>query len=405
MEPEDRAYHRQMAIDLIRAYLREYGTEKKLARALRVEPPMISQYLHSEYDIWADLTVLPPELAEANLLRAQVPADVRAEQIAAELCTDDQRRDRLLHHLHAARRPLARQDASPTYLDPDELQHRLRDLGTRHERAMLSPVPVDARLGYDRVSEAASDLVPRIDPVRRVHDRAQVLLYLHDVACVRDRADLALGYARQAMMALDQRDESARDSWHERLRVNVALAEIVALNNLGLFPLAIKSIERAEQLPVYGDEPEYWQRSFLEQRLKAESGHPRFRIYDIEALAEQAIGLAPPGHGFAAGAVAYLVMAHIAYSRSIAAGSARSLRWAGRQVDDLRAMVQAEPTSTIRHLRILRAIAVYSQAIGDGATANKVLLQALALSATGELVHQYAEMTRLYRASPPRSRR
>lgn len=41
-EYRQRAFHRQMYVDLIRAYLRDYGSQKDLARAMRVSEAYVS---------------------------------------------------------------------------------------------------------------------------------------------------------------------------------------------------------------------------------------------------------------------------------------------------------------------------------------------------------------------------
>src|SRR3954447_14445413 len=90
-------FHRQMYVDLVRAYLPAYGSRRDLARALDVDEAYVQRLL------------APPRARTraGRFVAVKTPRAGRAEQIAALLCADEARRNALLRHLEGARARLA----------------------------------------------------------------------------------------------------------------------------------------------------------------------------------------------------------------------------------------------------------------------------------------------------------
>src|ERR1700722_4017608 len=96
-----RVLHRQMYLDLIRAYLPDYGSQRDLARALGLTEAYLSfliEPLHADgtrrrESYWADILTRPDlEIVEAFRF-LKTPSEERASQLAADLCTEEERRD------------------------------------------------------------------------------------------------------------------------------------------------------------------------------------------------------------------------------------------------------------------------------------------------------------------------
>jgi hypothetical protein len=412
LEIVDRLYHRQMYIDLVSAYLRDYGSRAKLARALGITEGAISQLLSPaslpdpeqhrlspdrrprrarktpRHPYWADLLLEPPpgDLA-SSLSLLKTPNRERAEQIAGELRTEGKRRERLLYHMAMARRVVREPGDEPAYADEDEVVDRLRSLGTEFESALYTGEPMEARIGYAHVWDVSSQFLEHIDPVRQPIERVQVLLMLQDAASVLNESDRALEYARRAILLLST-DAARRHPMCDRFLTNAMLAEVVSLNELGLADDARDIADHALAHARYQDEPHVWRRSFLEQRLKSLSRIPGNNLFDAEATADEALALAPEGHGEIGGINAYLVQMYVRR------GLSRSLGKAGRLIDSLRSAAASTTTSTVRRMRMLRAIAAYAYARHDEDLLTETVWQALELSESAGLLHEADSLMR-----------
>jgi hypothetical protein len=118
------------------------------------------------------------------------------------------------------------------------------------------------RDAYLDVWVRAAGLIKVVDVVRNPVEYAQALMFLHDAAQVFSRPDLALEYARKAVMALSNPGTNRVSEVVVRLRINALLAEVVSLNTLGLSNEAMTVIDQASRSPGYEHEPEFWLRSF-----------------------------------------------------------------------------------------------------------------------------------------------
>jgi hypothetical protein len=297
----DRLIHRQTYIDLIRAYLADYGSQHDLACALGLSEAYVSYLLEPlrlasgrrQAEHWSVLLCAAGhEVAEA-FKYVKTPSEVRARRIAEQLLTDADRRDVLRYHISLARRRTRPAPESPA-LSASAARAALEMIGEIHQAALYDPTEPVTASSYARVWEQAPDLPALIDPRLNPVEHAQALMYLHDTAQVLGRLDLALGFARQAIRMLPaSQPGNAGASAVVRLRINAIFAEIVTLNTLGLRRDALLASKRAESLPGFGDEPETWLRSFLEQQLASMADFPRASVYLAESTADRAAGLIP----------------------------------------------------------------------------------------------------------------
>lgn len=178
----------QMYVDLIRVYLRDYGSQKDLARALGLTEAYLSflveplrttgtqrQDLH-----WAEmLTKNDLEIAEAFRF-LKTPSEERASQLAAELCTEPERREVLQYHIAMAR--ASARDHEPTAgMSLDDARSALAITSHVHGVALGSPDAIANRSAYAQVWSLAAPLAETIDPMRSPIEYVQALMFLHDM--------------------------------------------------------------------------------------------------------------------------------------------------------------------------------------------------------------------------------
>ena len=393
----DRIMHRQTYIDLIRAYLVDYGSQRDLACALGLSEAYASFLLEPlrlttsrrRAEHWSVLLCAAGhEVAEA-FKYVKTPAEGRARQIADQLLTDAERRDVLLYHIRMARRAAEPPRDSPA-MSAGEARDALGMVGEIHQAALHNPAEPVTAASYARVWQQARDLPALIDPRLNPAEHAQALMYLHDAAQVLGRPDLALGFARRAICALPGgRPESADSPAAVRLRINAIFAEIVTLNTLGLRRDALRASERAESLRGFGDEPQTWLRSFLEQRLTSMTGLPRSSLYLAESTADRAAGLIPGDWIAQAGITRRLMDVYL--SRP----TARSMRKAGRLAEDLQRKVTRDSgMAPLRRAQILRSLITYHRRIADTLTVADLIAECLKVTTRANLIHQRDELVR-----------
>jgi hypothetical protein len=395
--PRLRMLHRQMYIDLIRAHLREEGTQAELARALGVTEAYLSFAMEPvrplptrtakapvrrHEAVWVDIADLPLAHVREELKVLKTPSAERARQIATYLALTDEPRDRLLSHADMARGG----DFAASPLQPlgsAELRPALRTVGDAHQLGLYSTNADDARRAYGRVWLLARDLLNRIAPQTHAVEYAQTLMFAHDAAQVLNHHELALFYARRASLVLTEQNARSEDAL--RLRLNALLAEVVTLNSLGLRRDALGLAQRAREAPNYLVEPRTWTRSFLEEELTAMVRDPR--IYDAEKTANNALDIIA-GESIHETTIRLKLM-EIYLSR----GTARSLRRAkalAEQIDPSPATAGA----SLRQVRAFRALALYHRAVGDIAHARACVHQGREVAEAAGLSHQLVRLTR-----------
>ncbi|MBV6702755.1 hypothetical protein KV557_37620 [Kitasatospora aureofaciens] len=394
--PQLRIFHRQMYVDLVRAYLVDYGTQEDLARALNLSAPYVSYILKPlEGDLeggrafayWEDVddaTLL--DINEA-LKYLKTPAKVRAEQIADSLCSDSERREVLLEHMRlaAARHPPGGVAVNP--LGREELEATIKAIGQLHSVALSSLDPGDTKRAYSQVWAYARQVVERIDATVFPIEFAQVLMFLHDAASVLGRHDLALQSARRALVALGGSRTltgGSRD-YAIRFRLNALLAETVTLNNFGLRDAAMAVAERAQNVPGCASmEPEHWRRSFLEEQLKSMAAMPRSAISEAERKADEACCLAGERTQQRIGTESRLLDLYVSRGSK---GNARRLaeRLAGEDEHGL---------SPLYGVRLSRALARYYSSRSEPQAAVDALSRARTIALSADLKHQTDEINR-----------
>jgi hypothetical protein len=296
-DPE-RLIHRQTYIDLIRAYLLDYGSQHDLSRALGFSEAYASFLLAplrpsaSRRDVvhWSVLLLAGHEVAEA-FRWVKTPSQARARQIADQLCTDTERREVLLFHIDLARMPAKPGAPSSVPLSASEAKAIILTIGDVHQAALYDSSEAVTAASYAQVWRQARAASALIDPRRSPAGHAQVLMFLHDAAQVLGRADLALGFARRAIGVTSALADRNSSDDLIRMRINAMLAEAVSLNSLRLRREAAATIDQARMLPGYNREPEVWQRSFLEQTLNSITGSARASIYGAESTSDTALAL------------------------------------------------------------------------------------------------------------------
>jgi len=388
--------HRQMYVDLIRAYLPDYGSQTDLARALGVteaylsfllEPVRIAGTTRRTARWTAALQASHHEIAEAFKF-LKTPSEERARQIISRLCTDKDRRDVLQYHIDLARKPRDGARDEPASLPYDQAQSALITLGNRHQIALSDSNPEANRSAYLDVWTRAEDIAKAIDPLRSPVQYAQALMYRHDAAQVFNRPDLALEYARKAILAISGvRANGQEGEAAVRLQVNALLAEAVSLNTLGLRAEAMAVICQAERVPGYRHEPESWLRSFLEQQLTAMTNSRRLSIYQGEKIADHAAGLVPANVILQAGISRHLLDVYTIHA------TARSRRKAHQLAGQLRAIASASDSMIpLRRAQILLTLYRYYQAVNDAEAARNAFLEGMSVTRQANLFHQQQEL-------------
>ena len=151
-----RFLHRQMYVDLIRAYLRDYGSQSDLARALGVTEAYLSFLLEPLCIAGAGRRATRWTLAlgssQVEIVEAfkflKTPSEKRADQIASQLCTDSGRRDALRYHIDLARNASVCTLEETAALSVDQVKFSLTTLGGRHQVALFDTHPQVARAAY-----------------------------------------------------------------------------------------------------------------------------------------------------------------------------------------------------------------------------------------------------------------
>jgi hypothetical protein len=397
--PQHRVYHRQMYVDLVRAYLLDYGSQSALARALNLTEAYVSFLLEpprlvgqSRLDAhWGTVVSRPAHEISDALKFLKSPSLARARELSDHLVSDQERREVLLHHIQQAGRVKAPEHTQAATLDHEEVELAAGSIGELHQVALHGTVAAETQLSYAQVWEAAQRLVGRIGGGQPVH-HAQVLLFLHDAASVLDRHDLALGYARQAAFVVVTSAPRREDTdLLARFHINAVAAEAVSLNNLGLHGQVLSLATKARRFRGFDIEPEHWQRTLIEERLKAMAGRGRFSIYEAEAVADQARALIPEGEGLQFGIISRLVDVYLAHR------SERSMRRADALLDVMhRAAGSREALPPLRQIRILRSLAQYFRLVGDKQSEAEVLGQWQRIAEAANLAHQRAVLERRF---------
>jgi len=403
-----RLIHRQTYIDLIRAYLLDYGSQRDLARALHMSEayasylldplrPAVSRRRAAHWSVLLSASGL--ELAE-TLRFVKTPSQRRAQQIADQLCTDAERREALLDHINMARRSAEPSSAGSSPISFSEAGVAIEAIGQLHKAALHDSRALVTAAAYAKVWHQARVLAAVIDPRRNPGERAQVLMFLHDTAQVLGRPDLALGLARQALGVTSAADSDYQEApGGIQMRINAMLAEVVSLNTLGLRLEAAAAIAHAESLTGYNHEPAVWLRSFLEQKLDAMTGSARTSIYHAESTADAALNLVQGDATLQAGIKRRLMDIYLRRP------TGRSMRKAHQLESDLRqAVTEGSRVSPLRRAQILRTLARYSRSIRDGGAATALVGECLCVTAEANLVHQRRELIHDLAASNRRDR-
>jgi hypothetical protein len=378
-----------MYVDLIRAYLHDYGSQAVLARAIGVTEAYLSYLLtpvgSRVCGYWGQVLQRPPGQVGDERRFDKTPSQQRAAQIADEMGVAGDRREVLLNHIRLARYATINGSAVGRY-DPTMADSVIETIGVVHARALRHPDPVQTRRAYGDVWLVAGQAVIHIDAVRCTAQYAQVLMFLHDAASVLDRQDLALGFARAALLAIDTHGRSG-DTTLNRFRINALLAEVVSLNNLGLGRDALSVARHAQSQPDYGRDERVWHRSFLEQQLSALIVTPRFSIYEVERIADDALHLTSDDAVAQAGIASRLVDGYLARR------TRRGIRNAGRLVPELLAVISSESTiSPLRRVRVLRTLARYHSLAGEHDEERRYVAEARAVALAANLSHQHRLM-------------
>lgn len=398
-DPE-RLIHRQTYISLVRAYLLDYGSQHDLARALGLSEAYASLLLAplhlgaSRHEVvhWSALLLAAGyEVAEAFKL-IKTPSLARAQQIADHLCTDAERREVLLHHINLARGSVKPSAPATAPLSASEADAAIRAIGDVHQVALYHSSEASTAASYAQVWRKALATSEAIDPWHNPAGHAQVLMFLHDTAQALGRADLALGFARKAIRITSAGTSRRLSDDLIRLRINAMLAEAVSLNTLRLPREAATTIDHAESLPGYNREPDVWQRSFLEQRLKSVTGSMRASIYSSESTAEAALCLASGDTILQAGIKRRLMDVYLRKP------TGRNRRIADELAYDLWEAANSSGISPLRRAQVLRTLARYSALTGDYATMTATISECLRVTIDANLIHQRQELAREFAA-------
>lgn len=391
VEPQTllRSYHRQMYVDLIRAYLRDYGSQLQLAQALGVTEAYLSYLLtpvgrhHGGY--WGHVLQRTPDEIEDERRFDKTPSPQRAAQIADKVGVAGESRELLLEHIRGARRAAVSEPGTGRY-DTTMADGVIETIGAVHAIALRHRDPVQTRQAYADVWLVAGHAINHIDPAQCTGQYVQVLMFLHDAASVLDRQDLALGFARTALIAIESNGRR-RNATLNRFRINALLAECVSLNNLGLGQDAIHVARYAQMQPDYRVDETVWHRSFLEQQLSALIMTPRFSIYDMERIADDAQHLASGDAIISAGIASRLADGYLTR------GTRRGVRNAGRLVAELLAATDTgSMISPLRRVRILRSLARYHALVGEMDEQQRCVAEAHAVALAANLSHQHRTM-------------
>jgi hypothetical protein len=338
---------------------------------------------------WVDIMTRPDlEIVEAFRF-LKTPSEERASQLAAELCSEQERREALRYHI-AMSRASAKRHEPLTAIPVEVARAALALTGNAHQVALASPDATANRSAYARVWSLAAPLAEAIDPVRAPAEFAQALMFLHDTAQVWDRHEHALRYARRALVALtcgnvrkQQRDET------DRLRINAMLAEAVSLNTLGLSTEAMAVAHQAIELLRYSPEPEVWTRSLLEQELTALASTRRISIYQAETTADRALSFTTANAAAQVAAECRLLNIYTAHAspRSVRQGSqlAARLRLAVASLNDL---------TPLRRVQVFRALYRHSRAVADKVAMSADLVNCMRVTHEANLFHQHRELLR-----------
>ena len=394
-----RALHRQMYMDLIRAYLRDYGTQKDLGRALGISEAYISFLLeplrtaemNRNAAHWSSALTAPEQEIAGVFKFLKTPSEERAQQITDQLCTDMQRRDFLLHQIDLARKSVSQAHEDSATIPADQARFALTTIGNIHQIALFDSDAVANRDAYLSVWTRAAGLVEVIDPARDPVEYTQTLMYLHDAAQVFNRPDLALECARKAILALSHPSAKRSPQVVVRLRINAFLAEAVSLNTLGLSAEAMAVIDQAARTPGYQDEPESWLRSFLEQQLTAFRRSQRISIYQAEKVADLAISLVPADRIVRTGITRRLLDVYVSHA------TARSRRKADQLAAQLRSSASTSGyMSPLRRAQVLVSLHRYFRSINEENIATECFLECMLVTKQANLFHQQRELLRYH---------
>lgn len=371
-------WHQRISADVLRSYLRRRGwSQRDLARALGVSEVHVSHIFNPE-----------PRPRVARLI-----APRREGQLFDLLEIDPEGREVLRDHLARARRGRRQPEPEGSWLDRPAVEAALASLRDLHGVASYSPDAAAAGRAYLRLWEAAGQILERVHPRQQALDRFEVLMLLHDAACVLNRPALALGYARQALVLLDQDPPTAAAGERfDQARVHAHRAEIVALNNLGLPGSALDVAERVEQeLPGFAAATALWLPQLAGDQLSSYGRLPGHQIVigDAEGFRHAAERYVEPRSTMAAMLDNGLARAYLTH------GSTRSLRRAEALIETGRGRAEdgALPLGPLHRALLLRTAARY-ELCTRGSTEIWAELLGRCLTFVDEvgLTHQRAEL-------------
>src|SRR5205085_1988591 len=111
-------------------------------------------------------------------------------QILAVLPFDAERRDLFRYHAACARARASEPVPTSGRLGEADVERVLSELNRLHGLAMFAEDPVESHLAYGQIVYATTLALRVVGARRQPLARVQILLYLHDAACVLNRPDL-----------------------------------------------------------------------------------------------------------------------------------------------------------------------------------------------------------------------
>ena len=383
--PPDRAMARQAYIALVRSRLAQLGwTQRDLAIRLHTSEAFISALL--------------TQVAETMPRGSRTPSLSLATEIALQLWTRGEERELFREVVATAVSPnpsaTTADSAGGMIRSGTVVEGVLADVRAFHDSATFARDPAVAPLAYHQLWEASSYAVSMISPSAHPAAFAEGLMLLHDAACILNRADIALLCAQRALVALKESSGDRRTRERvEWLKVNAALAETVALNNLGN-PAAAAVVAQDIEEHSYGYQAErrFWALHVKTDRLSSlgrmVGGH-RFSVSEAFSLYDQAraeLNDSPLGGTLLDNAFARALIAH---------GEATSLKKAEHFVERgvQQARSSAELLGPLHRAILLRTAARYAfRTSGNSPEWRRLVAECRAIVDSARLSHQQSEL-------------
>jgi hypothetical protein len=259
--------HRETYVAIIESWV-PHGQRGAYARRAEISREYLSNLLALD----------PP--AGARYATQRWPSPPTARRLAEVLPAPAEFRQSLFEHMAQAHQYRhAEQTRVRRWVEQRRVDELLAEMRAGHGLATFGREVRQTERAYRALRDVAASALTLLSPALYPAAFAQTCLFLHDAACVLDRAEEALYHARLAHLVLQSgavHEPRFTQPQIDELLINTIRGEGIAYHNLGLDQRVPQHCAEAEATPAYRQAGAFWQPVVGRDRLNAMANTPRF---------------------------------------------------------------------------------------------------------------------------------